>query len=674
MKHSIFHLFAVIALLGFAACADVPELPYPTPSDDDPTVSGSLPYTSNSLNDFTVQTLKGSGWSLGSTYAKATGYADNVTTASQTWLVSPAINTTMKGTEGIVVNFQYVLRYVKSSTDVKGYHRVLASTDYAGDVTTATWTDLGFEGYEMANNTTWTFYAASPISLPETLWNEEKVYLAFYFECTDANSTTWELKELSVAEGTGSGSGGNDNPPTPPADVTEATVAAFIAAPVSTTAWYQLTGTVGTLKDGDIYGNFDLTDATGTVYVYGLLAEKGGAKQQFQTLLATTGLAAGDKITLIGQRGDYNGKTEVLNAYLVQIVEKGEGGNGGGGNDNPPLTGTNLLKNGDFESWSNGQPTGWQSASTASSATLTQSTTSHSGSYSVSVGHDANYNKRLAYKEITLLPGSYTMRFYAQGATAAASVRPGYAIVENGSIPSGTGYQYGDYTNDIATGKWTEVRHSFTLTSQTTVNILVMNPKNSGSDVLIDDFELITSDGGLASGGEDDNDTGGGTDPATLPYTADFTKSACNFKAQDVTLSGGLTYVWAQSASYGWKASAYKVSNQAAESWLVSPTIDLTSATAPVMTVNQALNHLYGATATAHVNICVSTDYAGDATTATWTTLTIPTWPSGSDWTFVDSGNISLSAFAGKKVTVALHYQSTTDTAPTWEIKTLTVQ
>ena len=668
MKKSLINLFAALALLGFAACVDVPELPYPTPGDDTyPTVTGSLPFTSNSLNDFTVQTITGNGWSLGSSYAKASGYADNVTTATQTWLVSPAINTTMQGTEGIVINFNYVLRYVKSSTDVNGYHRVMASTDYAGDVTTATWTNLGFAPVESATQD-WTFYAATPVALPETLWNEEKVYIAFYFECTDANSTTWELKELTITEGKIDGF----IPPTPPADVVEATIEEFNAAPVSTSVWYQLTGTVGSLKAGDVFGNFDLTDATGSVYVYGLLAEKGGAERKFQELIAATGLAAGDKITIIGQRGDFQGKIEVQKAYLVQIVEKGQGGDGG--DTTPPVDGTNLLKNGDFETWSNGQPTGWKSATTASSATLTQSTTSRGGSYSVNVGHDANYNKRLAYKEITLLPGSYTMRFYARAVSATTSVRPGYAIVENGSIPSGTGYQYGDYTNDIPSDAWTEIRHSFTLASQTTINILVMNPKNSGADALIDDFELLTSDGGITGEENDGGNAGGGTDPAKLPYTADFTKSACNFKAQDVELTGGLTYVWAQSASYGWKASAYKITNQAAESWLVSPTIDLTSTTSPVMTVNHALNYLSGATATDFVSICVSTDYTDDATKATWTNLTVPTWPSGADWNFVDSGDISLSAFSGKKVTVALHYKSTTATAPTWEVKSLSVK
>ena len=54
-------------------------------------------------------------------------------------------------------------------------------------------------------------------------------------------------------------------------EVKNVTIAEFNAAAESTDVWYQLTGTVKNLKDGDQYGNFDLEDETGSVYVYGVL-------------------------------------------------------------------------------------------------------------------------------------------------------------------------------------------------------------------------------------------------------------------------------------------------------------------------------------------------------------------------------------------------------------------
>ena len=102
-------------------------------------------------------------------------------------------------------------------------------------------------------------------------------------------------------------------------DAQAVTVAQFNAAAVSTDVWYQLTGTVKNLKDGDQYGNFDIEDATGSVYVYGLLSEKGGEKKKFQELVTAKGIANGKKITIIGNRGAYNDKIEVLNAYFVSV-------------------------------------------------------------------------------------------------------------------------------------------------------------------------------------------------------------------------------------------------------------------------------------------------------------------------------------------------------------------
>ena len=125
----------------------------------------------------------------------------------------------------------------------------------------------------------------------------------------------------------GSSEGGNTPTPTP-TETKAVSVADFLAAAESTDTWYQLTGTIKNLKDGDQYGNFDIEDATGSVYIYGLLAEKGGEKKKFQELVAAKGIANGKKITIIGNRGAYNGSPQVTNAYFVSIED-------GGGSDTP---------------------------------------------------------------------------------------------------------------------------------------------------------------------------------------------------------------------------------------------------------------------------------------------------------------------------------------------------
>ena len=172
-----------------------------------------------------------------------------------------------------------------------------------------------------------------------------------------------------------------------------------------------------------------------------------------------------------------------------------EGGSGEGGAD---ITGS-LLANGDFEAWEGGLPTNWKSTSTASSATVSQSTEAHGGSYSVLVEGNATANKRIAYKEITLKPGSYKFSFYAKSTTADPSqCRPGYVPVNtDGSVGS---YVYGDYQS-INNTAWTLVSYDFTLTASTTLCLVVMSPKTSSyataQDILIDDASLTTTNGGI---------------------------------------------------------------------------------------------------------------------------------------------------------------------------------
>ena len=82
---------------------------------------------------------------------------------------------------------------------------------------------------------------------------------------------------------------------------TDVTVAEFLAKPVSKDVRYRLTGEITSLKTGN-YGNFQLKDETGTVYVYGLtVAPVAKNDQSFPTL----GLKEGDIVTLVGTRAHF---------------------------------------------------------------------------------------------------------------------------------------------------------------------------------------------------------------------------------------------------------------------------------------------------------------------------------------------------------------------------------
>lgn len=101
--------------------------------------------------------------------------------------------------------------------------------------------------------------------------------------------------------------------------VKDLTIKEFVAKADDKETYYRISGKVSGIKDGDIYGNFDLTDASGKVYVYGLLAGYGGEKKKFQEL----GIKDGDEITIVGVSTSFNGSKQVGNAFLVPKANSG---------------------------------------------------------------------------------------------------------------------------------------------------------------------------------------------------------------------------------------------------------------------------------------------------------------------------------------------------------------
>ena len=100
--------------------------------------------------------------------------------------------------------------------------------------------------------------------------------------------------------------------------VKEVSIADFRNVADNKEAYYLITGTIseatesGTKNDVTQYGNFNLTDDSGSVYVYGVLKGWGGAKGQFGDL----GLTWGDKLTIIAYKTTYKGLVEAVGVYL----------------------------------------------------------------------------------------------------------------------------------------------------------------------------------------------------------------------------------------------------------------------------------------------------------------------------------------------------------------------
>ncbi len=168
------------------------------------------------------------------------------------------------------------------------------------------------------------------------------------------------------------------------------------------------------------------------------------------------------------------------------------------------------------------------------------------------------------------------------------------------------------------------------------------------------------------------------TDPEPEPtngsslFSETFETSLGKFTTQSVTGDQAWAFDINKYALVSGYLSADKT-NHANEDWLISPEIDLSSVTAAKLTFDHAAR--YFADLKNEATVWVSTNYvSGLPATAIWTRLSTKTFTDPGSWTLASSGEISLTAYAGKKIKIAFKYISTDTKAGTWEIKNFLVQ
>lgn len=165
---------------------------------------------------------------------------------------------------------------------------------------------------------------------------------------------------------------------------------------------------------------------------------------------------------------------------------------------------------------------------------------------------------------------------------------------------------------------------------------------------------------------------GGGTVVESRIYSANFHAYDGGCTVANATAPTADTDVWTRNNKYGWVATgAIKVnaSDQsptkfASEGTLTTPEIDLTGMATASFNFSHTARYCSPLESYLSVKVlCGEEEHA----------VTGITWPSGTNWTFVSSGSISLDEYVGKKVKLAFTYRSTTSTAGTWEIENLYV-
>lgn len=139
-------------------------------------------------------------------YMKASAFKDNVSYASDSWLISPEIDLT--AANAATLTFDHAINkgdvaYVKTN------HLVNVSKDNG-----QTWNALSGVSYPAGNS--WEFSGSGDVNL--SAYVGSKIKIAFQYKSSDGVSDTWEVKNVKVTAtkgGSGSGDGGNVIEPTP---------------------------------------------------------------------------------------------------------------------------------------------------------------------------------------------------------------------------------------------------------------------------------------------------------------------------------------------------------------------------------------------------------------------------------------------------------------------------
>jgi nuclease, endA/nucM family len=345
----------------------------------------------------------------------------------------------------------------------------------------------------------------------------------------------------------------------------------------------------------------------------------------------------------------------------------------------------NLVKNGDFENWDGGVPAQWQKSSkgSPSNATVKEAAEGRSGK-ALEVEHKGEgkkaQNSRYHCDALQLKAGNYTLSFYAKAASK--------GVVSGGWHPTGAtepkDYKYGQEL-EVDNNEWKQFTLQFTLDQDASIDVFVVNKKKSEGAVFFDDVTLTAVGTTPAPDPkpEPKPEPKPTPDPKPEPqptpnpkpetpvgatvYEKALTDNADGWTLEQGNLPEGLTAVWMQHSKYGLKATGHyggkTGKNTDTEAWAISPEVELKK------TSFLTFEHAIGYTTEASTQGL----YIREGATGEWQPLEVKTWPTGKNFTYVNSGAIDLRNYTGKKVQFGFKYTSTTEGAATWEIKNFKV-
>lgn len=638
-----------------------------------------LPYYQDFTSSFgtytTYDVLGAQSWEIDYNTAKMTGYANNTNYANEDWLISKRFS--LENVSSASLTMTYIARYFNNlDKDIT----LWVSSDYTGgDPTLASWTQIP-ASWTSGNN--WSDFISTTIDLSQFVG--QKVTVAVKYLSDDVKAGTIEVQSILIQEGSG---------PTPPpgpgtgGEVQNMPYCQSFASDFGTYMTYDVLGSDSWVIDfstakmtgyvgGSYYANEDwlisspvaITGVENAKMTMVYIGRYFNNINDEVTIWASTNYAWGSDPTtatwmqLSASLTESNNWTNFLTAEVslnefigmtvtfavkytstdskagtIEIqsicIEEGSG-------DVPPTPPT---------------PGQGEGSGTAEDP------------YNVAAGIEQQSNEPIAW-----------VHGYIVGAVKSglSSVTSNADINWSGPFDLATNVLIADDATCNEISQCIIVNLPAGKPLRTQVN-LMDNPDNLGKHLAVNGkLRKYFNQAGLrdSNGTEADFVLEGGVTPPT-PGTEIFSETFASgqgqFAIQDVVMPSELSYIWQHAPSYScMKASAYVGQAYAAESWLVSPAINLSGVSAATLKFDQAVNY---ASPQGALAMMISTDYNGDVTTATWSELNVDQWPAGSNWTFISS-TADLTNYVGQTVTIAFKYTSTTSASATWEVKNFVVE
>lgn len=128
--------------------------------------------------------------------------------------------------------------------------------------------------------------------------------------------------------------------------VTTVSIAEFLDKPVDANTYYMITGEVKEIANA-AFGNVTLKDGDAEIYCFGCYPGWGATGDNRKGLFDKLGVAVGDKLTIIGVRGEHSGKPQMANGFCF-AYEKAQEAGAPGTLENPFTTAQAIehIKNG----------------------------------------------------------------------------------------------------------------------------------------------------------------------------------------------------------------------------------------------------------------------------------------------------------------------------------------